>query len=376
MGERKVGLYIHIPFCIRKCRYCDFCSFPGKNSDAMDAYIRRLCDELIRASALCRDVTVDTVYFGGGTPTLLPLPLFLRVLETVWLFYRVEPTAEITAECNPATGNGEYFRMLRSEGVNRLSIGLQSADEDELRALGRIHTFSDYLRTYDEARRAGFDNISTDLMFGIPGQTANSFRHTLMQVTSLYPEHLSVYGLILEEGTAFFQERATLGLPDEETERSMYMNAVEYLQKKGYARYEISNFSRKNKQSRHNFRYWDCQEYLGFGVAAHSYFGGERFSNSRDLDAYLAGHDITDSRAPVSSRDEAEDYVMLRMRLEEGIDEAAYLSRFGEPFDKHYGERLAPYVKSGFVRHEAGHWRFTSDGFYVSNAILSSVLDL
>ena len=204
-------------------------------------------------------------------------------------------------ECNPATANGEYLMGIRREGINRLSIGLQSADDRELAALGRIHTFGDFLTTYDAARRAGFDNISADLMFGIPEQTRESFRDTLRRVTALYPEHLSVYGLILEEGTPFYRMRDTLALPDEDTESDMYRDAVAFLHERGYDRYEISNFSRRGRKSRHNYRYWDCREYLGFGVAAHSYFGGERVSHSRDFDGYGKGRAGRIRHAPDAS---------------------------------------------------------------------------
>ena len=373
---KKLGLYLHIPFCVRKCRYCDFCSFPGMGTDVMDLYTRRLAEEVIRASRKCRGYTVDTVYFGGGTPTLLPFPLFFRVMETVYRCFRVENDAEITMECNPATANGEYLMGIRREGVNRLSIGLQSADDRELAALGRIHTFGDFLTTYDAARRAGFDNISADLMFGIPEQTRESFRDTLRRVTALYPEHLSVYGLILEEGTPFYRIRDTLALPDEDTESDMYRDAVAFLHERGYDRYEISNFARRGRQSRHNYRYWDCREYLGFGVAAHSYFGGERVSRSRDFDGYLAGRDITDERVTVTEKDARDEYVMLRLRLAGGVDETQYRARFGEDFRAHYGVRLEPYIREGFVSADGGRYRFTDSGFYVSNAILSSVLDL
>lgn len=374
--EKKLGLYLHIPFCVRKCRYCDFCSFPGMGTDVMDLYTRRLAEEVIRASRKCRGYTVDTVYFGGGTPTLLPFPLFFRVMETVYRCFRVENDAEITMECNPATANGEYLMGIRREGVNRLSIGLQSADDRELAALGRIHTFGDFLTTYDATRRAGFDNISADLMFGIPEQTRESFRDTLRRVTALYPEHLSVYGLILEEGTPFYRMRDTLALPDEDTESDMYRDAVAFLHERGYDRYEISNFSRRGRVSKHNYRYWDCREYLGFGVAAHSYFGGERVSHSRDFDGYLAGRDITDERVTVTEKDARDEYVMLRMRLADGVDETQYRARFGEDFRAHYGVRLEPYIREGFVSADGGRYRFTDSGFYVSNAIFSSVLDL
>lgn len=253
-NDKKVGLYLHIPFCLRKCGYCDFCSFPGADEQTVSRYVDRMCDEVSRQAELCRDDTVDTVYFGGGTPTLLPPEQFVKLLHKVYAEYRVEPDAEITTECNPATGDEAYFSLLRKEGVNRLSIGLQSADDRELHALGRIHTYGDFLRTYREARHAGFENVSVDLMFGIPEQTPESFCDTLRKVTSMDPDHLSVYGLILEEGTRFWDEKQSLRLPDEETERSEYMTAVEYLAGQGYDRYEISNFSRPGKQSRHNLR--------------------------------------------------------------------------------------------------------------------------
>ncbi len=370
-----LGLYIHIPFCRSKCLYCDFCSFPRVDTERIETYVSALCHDLASRSDDAAAYTVDSVYLGGGTPTLLPARLLVKILETVFSHYRVAKDTEITAECNPATGDRTMFAQMHRVGFNRLSIGLQSAHDTELRALGRLHSFSDFERTFLQARDAGFDNISADVMSGIPHQTTESYLQTLERLCALSPEHISAYGLTVEDETPFGRMGARLILPDEDETRQMYLEGIALLAKKGYAQYEISNFAKLGYESRHNLKYWNCEPYLGFGPAAYSDFGGVRFGNSRDLDAYIEGRDICiDSEMP-SPRDRMNEYVMLRMRLAAGVNEEDFEGRFGMSFEKTFGKQLQAYESGGFVKKTADGWAFTPAGMYVSNTILSEILE-
>ena len=373
--KKTLGLYIHIPFCRSKCLYCDFCSFPSMNGETVEAYAKALCRDLARRSTECGDYTVDTVYFGGGTPTLLPVGLLTKILDTVAGCYRLAPDTEITAECNPATGGLDYFTEMRRSGFNRLSIGLQSTHAEELKALGRIHSFADFEKTFSEARTAGFHNISADLMSGIPHQTAESSLASIERLAALLPEHISAYGLTVEEGTPFGNMGERLILPDEDAARQMYFSGIDTLELHGYRQYEISNFARAGYESRHNLKYWNCNEYLGFGPAAYSDFGGDRFGNARDLAAYIEDKSIETERETPTRSQRMNEYVMLRMRLSEGVCAAEFQRRFGCEFEPVFGKRLSAYEQHGFVERTHSGWHFTKEGFYVSNAILSEILD-
>lgn len=341
----------------------------------MDAYVEALCRDLEKRSSECKDYRVDTVYFGGGTPTLLPPSLLLRILDHIVGLYRVDGNVEISAECNPKTVTKEDLSALRRGGFNRLSLGLQSTHESELKALGRIHTFREFEATFFDAREAGFANVSVDLMFGIPEQTPQSYGETLRTVCALSPEHISAYGLIIEEGTPFYQMQSRLALPDEESTRQMYLESIEALENAGYLQYEISNFARKGYESRHNLKYWCQEEYLGFGPAAYSDFKGARFGNSRDLSAYIEGRDVLAEREDPSAAERINEYVMLRMRLADGVSEKDFLQKFGISFEKTFGERLLKYQSYGLLRQTEKGWAFTREGFYVSNTVLSELLD-
>ncbi len=372
---KKLGLYVHIPFCRSKCLYCDFCSFPRQDEEKMAAYVDALYRDLRAHAPACRDYVVDTVFLGGGTPTTLPAYLLKELMGEIYKNYNVAPDAEITAECNPVTGERELFARMRAAGINRLSIGLQSAHEKELKALGRLHNFDIFATCFSDARAAGFDNISVDVMSGIPHQTPESRRETLQKVLALSPEHISSYDLIIEAGTPFARKRATLSLPDEETARRMYLEGIEFLSQNGYAQYEISNFARAGYESRHNLKYWNCDEYLGFGVAAYSDFGGARFGNSRDIEAYIAGKDITKERSLPDEAERINEYIMLRFRLCEGIDATAFAKRFDSSFEDVCGKKLAPFIASGLVCRDGDRYFLSREGMLVSNTILSDVLD-
>jgi oxygen-independent coproporphyrinogen-3 oxidase len=372
---KKLGIYLHIPFCGSKCHYCDFCSFPNQAEQVKRAYCAALCAQIDRYAPLCADYEVDTVYFGGGTPTALPSDLLCGLLRHVKERFCVSESAEVTAECNPATASAADFAAMRQAGFNRLSIGAQSMHDGELRLLGRAHTVADFCTTVALARAAGFENISADLMYGIPDQTRESLAESVRALCELGVEHISAYGLKIEEGTPFYQKKDTLNLPDDDEVACMYEDTVAALAAHGLLRYEISNFARTGYESRHNLKYWECDEYLGFGVAAYSCFGGRRFGISRDFSAYLDTREVLEEDEVIRPAEQMTEYVMLGLRLEKGIDKAAFARRFGVEFDAIYQERLRPYIKGGFVADDTLRCRFTTQGFLVSNAILSDVLE-
>ena len=320
-----------------------------------------------------KDRAVDTVYFGGGTPTLLSVSQFEKIIETVKENFCVSKEAEITTECNPATADLDYFKELKKLGFNRISLGVQSANDRELALLGRVHNFSDAKKAFYDARRAGFDNISVDLMFGIPEQTEESFNNTLDEIFKLSPEHVSAYSLIVEPGTPFFANYKKLVLPDEDSEYNMYTGAVEAMEQCGLHRYEISNFAATGRESRHNLKYWRREEYLGFGISAHSFFNDERYENTSGLDAYINGAYTAASRK-ILPNEAVNEYVMLKMRLSEGIDENTFENLFGIEFGRAFGEALERFVCAGLVVREGGRCAFTDSGFYLSNSVLSEIL--
>ena len=369
---KRVGIYIHVPFCRSKCYYCDFCSRTRADEETKELYVKRLCDEMESIANLIGDdrPTADTVYFGGGTPTLLSPEQFEKIICAVEHNFGIETGAEITAETNPKTADREKLCAMRSVGINRLSIGMQSTHGNELRALGRIHSYEDFLTTFSDARDVGFDNISADLMYGIPEQTAESFRESIERLTALDPEHISSYSLTVEEGTPFYKRKESLILPDEDTVSEMYLMMGEILHAKGYEKYEISNFAHKSRESRHNLKYWKREDYLGFGPAAHSFFGGVRFAHSRDIEAYLRGESIIESREKIEGEDAMDEYVMLGMRLEEGIDIQKFNALFNADFYERYGsvfEKFSP----EYVYIDKKRCAFTDKGMLVSNYILS-----
>jgi oxygen-independent coproporphyrinogen-3 oxidase len=343
------------------------------DEQTMDQYCKTLMGEIALWGARMKDYLVDTVYFGGGTPTYLPPERLCSLLAAVRKHFSLAENAEITTECNPATVDKAALSMLRQAGFNRLSLGAQSMDDRELKALGRIHTASQFIETFSDARAAGFDNVSADLMFGIPHQSMASFSETLKELCALSPEHISAYGLKIEQGTPFYDRRDTLPLPDEDTEREMYMHAVDFLASMGYEQYEISNFAKHDRQSRHNLRYWRREDYLGMGVAAYSCLGDTRFSNTEDMESYLSGQRKSTCEQ-VSEHDMLCESVMLGMRLSEGCDFDALAAQFGEKAYE-YRDGLLRFEPMGLLKKTAHGCAFTKEGFYVSNTILSEILD-
>ena len=368
-----IGIYIHVPFCVQKCKYCDFCSFEKTSEKEREDYTCALCNELVKKAKDAKKRRVDTVFFGGGTPSLLSNDQLARIFSCLRENYEIEENAEITLELNPATANKEKFQFLLSLGVNRLSIGMQSSSDGELSALGRIHTAEDFLSTFRAAREAGFHNINADVMYGIPHQTKESFSRTLDTLIAGDCEHISAYGLKIEENTPFFRIRDSLPLPTEDEEYEMYLLAAEKLKDAGYTHYEISNYAKNGKECLHNLRYWRAEEYLGFGVAAYSYFDGVRYGNERDIEEYIKNNgccEKTDVEEIKTEKDRESEYIMLRFRLHEGICESDFATKFGVSFKEKYQIQLEKFLSSEYMKKEDERYFLTDKGMYVSNSIL------
>ena len=372
--RENVGIYIHIPFCLSKCHYCDFCSVSRVDGDVKQRYVDMLCREIEESGKnIAQKLDVDTVYFGGGTPSLLSVRQLERILKTVDDAFHICDGAEITLETNPKTADREKLSKMIKLGINRLSIGMQSANDRELRSLGRIHGFSDFVDCFNDAREVGFDNISADLMYGIPEQSKESFCHSVKTLCDMSPEHISSYCLTVEEGTNFYRRRDKLVFPDEDAVSDMYSEMSGILAENGYKKYEISNFSKPGRESKHNLKYWHCEDYLGFGPAAHSYFDGVRFAHSRDIDAYLKGESIIIDNEPIGANEAMNEYVMLGMRLTKGIDYSEFFTRFGVDFLQKYA-KIKNYSPE-FVALDAEGCCFTEKGMFVSNYVLSDILE-
>ena len=362
--KQLLGLYIHIPFCRAKCAYCDFYSL-ARSEDRMDVFVRALAASLRAAAPLAAACTVDTVYFGGGTPSFLGAARLAALLETVTAHYAAAPEAEITFEANPESARDvSALRTLRAAGFNRVSLGMQSADDAELRAVGRIHTARDTEAAVEAARAAGFDNLSLDLIYGLPAQTRERWRSSLEAAAALAPEHLSCYGLKLEPGTPLYARRGAASLPGDDAQADMYLDAVDFLAARGWAQYEISNFARLGYESRHNLKYWTLGEYLGFGPGAHSDFGGRRFAIERDLDAFLAGTARYSEDAAPSPQERAAERVMLGLRTARGLSAEALAGA---------EDVLRACAAHGLAELRGGRWRLTARGFLVSNEIILRV---
>ena len=371
-GKPTLGLYIHIPFCKAKCAYCDFYSL-AHSEEKMDAYTAALLRHLEEVAPRAAGMQVDTVYFGGGTPSYLGAARLCRILQTVLRRYDVAREAEITLEANPdSAGDWKELRRLRRAGFNRLSLGVQSTDDALLRRIGRVHTYEQVQQAVKAARQAKFTNLSLDLIYGLPGQTMEDWQRTLADAVALGPEHLSCYGLKLEEGTPLWQQRQTLTLPDDDAQADMYLYTVAALGEMGYEQYEISNFAKPGKASRHNLKYWNMEEYAGFGPGAHSDFGGVRYGYVRDIDSYIAGKLVLSESENDSTLARDYEYVMLSLRTAAGIDR--------QTFEKRYRQRFQPmetlfeqYEKAGLALPTEGGWRLTPKGFLVSNSIIAAL---
>ena len=371
---REIQLYLHIPFCIRKCGYCDFLSCPA-DERAQRAYTQALLRE-IRVLGQRTEAAVSTIFIGGGTPSVLRADWMEEILDQLRASFRLLPEAEISMEANPGTVTPEKLKAYLRGGVNRISFGCQSADNEELRLLGRIHSWEEFLESFSMAREAGFANINVDLMSGLPGQTAASWEQTLRRTAALGPEHISAYSLIIEEGTPFAQR--PLPLPDEEEERLMYERTGQILKEYGMEQYEISNYARPGYACRHNIGYWTGKEYLGMGLGSSSLMEGERFSNTSDMKEYLedSGHPgrLRRDRQKLSEKDRMEEFMFLGLRMTAGISEKDFLDTFGREIHAVYGPVIRKYVEGGFLGEEKGRLYLTRKGISVSNPILADFL--
>lgn len=376
-GRIPLELYIHIPFCVKKCAYCDFLSAPA-DREAREAYVSALLREIrsFPGEYGLDNREVISVFVGGGTPSLLDGVRMKEIMDALREHFLFAPDAEITVEANPGTLDREKLRLYGRSGINRLSLGLQSASDRELRVLGRIHTYGDFLESYRNAREEGFANINVDLISAVPGQTYEDWIRNLRTVAELGPEHISAYSLIIEPGTPFAQME--LDLPDEDTEYRMYEDTAAILGEYGYRQYEISNYAREGFACRHNAGYWKRTEYLGIGLGAASLFEGRRFHNTVDMKEYLA-----DSGRPGAMRkdmenltrqDEEEEYMFLGLRMTEGVSESKFEEQFREKMTDVYGAVLRKYEKMGLLQKKGDFWSFTRKGIHVSNGVLADFL--
>ena len=408
---KELELYLHIPFCERKCAYCDFLSAPA-DLPVRISYIKKLQEEIAYYGAQYGEYQVSSIFFGGGTPTILEGYQLAAILETVKEHFNITTDAEITVECNPGTLTAGKAEKLVQAGFNRISMGLQSADDRELQLLGRIHNFAQFLESYDLARKAGFQNINVDLMSALPGQTLKSWQDTLQKVTALRPEHISAYSLIIEEGTPFYERfaederiREEGGhprlLPEEDVERQMYELTETFLHTKGYERYEISNYAKPGYECRHNCGYWIRKDYLGLGLGASSLVEHQRFQNTSELKTYLeqeyspqcegqheriaetiqlqeetgltqTGHHI--HIETLDKKSEMEEFMFLGLRLMAGISRQQFEKKFQVTLNSVYGEVLRKLKGEQLIEEVAGYVRLTEHGIDVSNYVLAEFL--
>lgn len=368
--SRAFGIYIHVPFCKQKCVYCDFYSLPHQE-EQMDAYAAALRSQLFETDF--SGYEADTIYFGGGTPSYLGPRRLAALLEAVSAACPIASGAEITFEANPdSAGDAGDLSVLRRAGFNRVSLGMQSASDEELRAIGRVHTMAQVCSAVEAARKAGFDNLSLDLIYGLPDQDLSRWRKNLAAAVELNPEHLSCYGLKAEPGTPLYARRDAL--PGDEAQAEMYLETVDFLEGRGWRQYEISNFAKPGRKSRHNLKYWTLEEYAGFGPGAHSDFHGRRFAWARDLEAFLREEALLSESQAVTSQERAAEWLMLSLRLTRGLDPDIWETRFGRPFAPFlpFLERCAA---AGYALREGPRWRLTPQGFLVSNQIIGELLD-
>ena len=377
-NKTPLGIYVHVPFCRSKCQYCDFYSLTTKDDALMDQYMAAVCTHIREAGLLAPGYVVDTVYFGGGTPTFFGAEGMASILNTIRKSFSVAPSAEITFEANPDSVSDKLLRRLRSEGFNRVSLGIQCDNDEILKKLGRPHNYAQAVNAVQRIRKAGYRNLSVDLMFGLPGQTLPAWLKTLEHVLQLAPEHISCYGLKVEEGTPLYEYQEYCNLADDDTQADMYLEAVELLRSKGYRQYEISNFCRKGNVSRHNLKYWTGGEYLGFGPNASSDFAGRRFTIVRDLHGYIDGiqngGQVLQEVQEIPNRERAGEYLMMRLRTVSGLDPKEYEKQFLLPFAPIEAALQQNKDHGLAAKTFDGRWHLTPEGFLLSNSIISDLL--
>lgn len=370
-----LGIYLHIPFCVRKCGYCDFYSLPADDA-LMEETLAALTLQLVRAAADV-SVPVDTVYFGGGTPSLFGARRIGALLDVIDAYYKLADRVEITMEANPDSLDLVALQALRDVGVNRLSIGVQSVDDSQLRVLGRLHTAEQARCAVLDAARVGFDNLSVDLMYGLPQQSLEDWHRTLESVAVWPIQHISCYGLKLEDGTPMHRQRQGMPCADDDLVVEQYLLMGEVLRQNGFEQYEISNFARMGFESRHNMKYWQLQPYLGFGPSAHSNYNGVRYAVPRDLLAYIhamqKGDDCVTEVQAIPPHERAEEYLMLGLRTTQGVNAEAY-HQWAEGLSDKPFTLLAQWQAYGFTVYENGNWRFTPTGMLISNALIGQLL--
>ena len=376
-----VGVYLHIPFCRSKCDYCDFYSMPA-GDDLMDRYQKALLTQIKSMVPRLKGRTVDTIYIGGGTPSYYGEKRLRELLGYLQRHLSVAKNAEITVECNPDTVDLKSMIRLRKAGVNRISLGMQSADPDQLRCVHRVHDPQQVIWAVEDIRAAKIENLSLDLIYGLPGQSMDSWTDTIRAALALHPDHLSCYGLKVEEGTPLARrvdEEGDMDLPDGDSQADFYLEAVEQIQQAGFRQYEISNFARTGMESRHNLKYWMGREYAGFGPGAHSYLDGVRYAWPRDLAGYLealeAGEPVAMAeKETVPPREQAREYLLLRMRTMRGIEEWEYRRSFGLNFEP-ISRRLEFFESHRWAEQSDHRWHFTPQGFLLSNTLIADLLD-
>ncbi len=382
--KKSMQLYIHIPFCVKKCAYCDFLSFAA-DEQTQRAYVKALEKELDFYGQKYSDRYLSTIFIGGGTPSWLDAQEMAELMECVYRNFEVAADAEITIECNPGTVSDEKFAVYKSSGINRISIGLQSADNEELKTLGRIHTYEQFLRTYDKARHYGFSNINVDLMSALPGQTPEGFLSSLKKVIRLKPEHISAYSLIIEEGTPFFATyqkdvelreagKQTMLLPSEEEEYRTTKMTRELLQAEGYHWYEISNFAKQGRACRHNIGYWKRADYLGVGLGAASLLDNVRYANTDDIYEYMRHPENAAKGERLSRNAQMEEFMFLGLRLIDGFHREEFEKNFGVAIEGVYGTELKQLQQEELLVQKEGIIRLTEKGIDVSNYALSQFL--
>lgn len=383
--EKNAEIYIHIPFCVKKCAYCDFLSAPA-TKEVQKQYVQRLIQEISTSKWARKGISVPTVFIGGGTPSVLPGDDIVCIMETVRSAFVLDREAEITMECNPGTLTHKKLEAYKKAGINRLSIGLQSANNEELRLLGRIHTYEEFLDSYKLAREMGFFNINVDLMSALPGQTLESYGKTLKQVCELHPEHISAYSLIIEEGTPFYQQyeednqlrekgKEPQFLPSEEAERKMYEYTKSYLEQMGYHRYEISNYAKEGYECKHNKGYWTRIPYMGFGLGASGLMEETRCQNEGNLAEYLQGN-FSGQEQILTMKEQMEEFMFLGLRLTEGVSAKKFQELFGKNIQEVYGEKISNLIENKLIEFDLlnQELRLTDYGRDISNYVLSHFL--
>ena len=379
MEDRHLGVYVHIPFCASKCGYCDFYSLAGCD-DRMGKYQDALLRHIQEAASTMAPYYIDTVYFGGGTPSYYGARRIADAFNALKRAGKVLKSAEVTVECNPDSVRRHELSILRKEGVNRISLGVQSASDDLLKIIGRRHNFAQVKKAVKAIRAEGFRNLSVDLIYGLPNQTKDDWADTLARVLELEPEHISCYGLKLEEGTRMYAEyRESPVMPTDDEQADMYLYAVQTLGLYNYAQYEISNFAKRGFESRHNMKYWDLEDYLGFGPGAHSCIGDTRYSFVRSLEEYIGGvtrgDNILEEYEKLDELDRAAEYILLGMRRGRGIDRDEYRRIYRSDFTP-IEELLKEYEKDGWTKRVSdSRWCFTPTGFLLSNVLIGSLLE-